>query len=206
MQALCRCGEITSAWDRRFQCSTVFVLQNTRIGDSEAEQALTSGGREWAGNHCMDARTSERQNNDPHLPGAGCFLPCRLWAAAEAQGTCLRSPCLPVLCKPWWVEELGLNVAPLGELASHLESLDDKGVLPAGGGKLFLVNVSLWMQKPTYTLFLQESVMTESYCGPGCERKACLPSLSNSACVCTKCRLRVFAADKPVFRQAPVAA
>lgn len=76
----------------------------------------------------------------------------------------------------------------------------------AGGGKLFLVNVSLWMQKPTYKLFLQESVMIESYCGPGCECKACLPLLSNSARVCTKCRLRVFAVDKPVFRQALVAA
>lgn len=69
-----------------------------------------------------------------------------------------------------------------------------------------MVNVSLWMKKPSYKLFLQELVMIENYCGPWCECKPCLPLLSNSACVCTKCRLRVFTVDKSIFRQALVAA
>lgn len=75
-------------------------------------------------------------------------------------------------------------------------------MMPTAGGKLFLVNASLWMQKPTYKLFFQELVMTERYCGPGCGCKACLSLLSDSACVCTKCRLRVFTVDKSIFRQA----
>lgn len=91
---------------------------------------------------------------------------------------------------------------PLGVLASLLESLDGKSVLPTAGDKLFLINASLWMQKPTYKLFFQELVMIECYCGPGCGCKSCLSLLSNSACVCTKCRLRVFTVDKSIFRQA----
>lgn len=142
---------------------------------------------------------------------SSCLVTCELLQKL-IECVCTAPACLS-LANQGKLKSWAWKLQPLGELASHLESvyrasqnLDDKGVMPTGGGKLFLVNVSLWMQKPTYKLFLQELVMIESYRGPGCESKACLPLLSNSVCVCTKCRPRVFTVDKAIFRQALVAA